>query len=197
MPTELSDEEVMMEFQAGHEGAFRELFERYQVRVVHFCVRLLGNRADAEDVAGEVFLAVVARRNGYHQGHKLSTWLYTIAHHKCVDRIRRRRWLVSLGGRGPARQEDDEPVTWDPPASQESAADAMARDDMAARVRGAIAKLPVKQREAIILRQYHDCSYEEISEILHCSLSKVKVLIFRGKERLRTELLSVVKEDLR
>ncbi|MBI4004109.1 MAG: RNA polymerase sigma factor [Candidatus Omnitrophica bacterium] len=194
MPTEPSDEEVMMDYQAGHEGAFRELFERYKGRILHFCVGLLGNRADAEDVAGEVFLAVVAQRNGYHRGPKLSTWLYTIAHHKCVDRIRRRRWVMPLGGRRQAL-EDDEEAAWDPPSPQESAVETLARKDVAARVRQAIVRLPVEQREAIMLRQYHDCSYEQISEVLQCSLAKVKVLIFRGKERLRTELVSLVKED--
>lgn len=192
MPTEPSDEEVMMDYQSGDDTAFRELFHRYETRILHFCQRLLGNRADAEEAAGEVFLAVVAKRNGYHAGHKVSPWLYTIAHHKCVDRIRRRQWTVPLGEtRGDA--EDEAQVEL--PAAGASAAETLARKEVAERVRQALAGLPAEQRAAIVLRQYHECTYEEISEVLRCSLAKVKVLIFRGKEQLRGELASLVKEE--
>jgi RNA polymerase sigma-70 factor (ECF subfamily) len=192
MPTELSDEEVMMDYQSGNDTAFRELFHRYETRILHFCQRLLGNRSDAEEAAGEVFLAVVAKRNGYHAGHKVSTWLYTIAHHKCVDRVRRRRWMVPLGG---MREDTEDEAPGDPPAEQASVVETLSRDDVGRRVRQALAGLPEKQRAAIVLRQYHECSYEQISEILRCSLANVKILIFRGKEQLRKDLASFVKEE--
>jgi RNA polymerase sigma-70 factor (ECF subfamily) len=66
-----------------------------------------------------------------------------------------------------------------------------------AAVRRAINQLPDGQWEAIILCQYHGFSYQEISEIMDCSLTSVKALIYRGKERLRTELLAFIKEQSR
>ena len=193
MPMEPSDEEVMMDYQSGNESAFRELFHRYQRRILHFCHRLLGSRAEAEDAAADVFLVLVANRTGYRAGHKLSTWLYTLAHHKCVDRIRRRRWTVSLDG----APEDDEGghLPLDPPSTEESVVEGLSREQVAGRVRQALAMLPSEQREAIILHQYQGCSYDEIGQILHCSLAKVKILMFRGKERLREELATFIQGE--
>ena len=189
---ERTDEEAMMDYQRGNQDAVCELFQRYKTRVLHFCLGMLSNRADAEDVAGEVFIAVMEQGNGYHHGRKFSTWLYTIARNKCVDRLRRRwRWVPLLG----SPSDDDSPPAWDLPSSDEPTSETMARDERAAQVRRAVKRLPREQREAIMLRQYHECSYEQIAEILGCSLAKVKILIFRGKERLRTELAALIQED--
>lgn len=183
-----------MDYQAGNNEAIGHLFHRYKTRILFFCLGIVGSRAEAEDIAADVFVAVAAKRNGYRPGRKFSTWLYTIARNKCVDRLRRQRRLLPL--RAP-RQECDQDETvalWDPPAAQESALQTLERDDIATYVRQALARLPYEQREAIILQQYHDRSYDEISHILRCSLAKVKILIFRGKERLRVELASLAKE---
>lgn len=192
---ERSDEEVMMDYQSGNDDAIHQLFHRYKARLFHFCLGILGNLADAEDVAADVFVALVAQRNGYHAGHTFSTWVYTIARNKCVDRIRRRRLLLPLFVPRQERGQDDEAILpVDPASSAESALETLAQKEVVAQVRDALSRLPYEQRAAITLKQYHDCSYEQISEILTCSLAKVKILIFRGKERLRTELAALAKE---
>ena len=185
-----------MSYQAGDEDAIRELFERYKVRLVHFCHGMVGNRADAEDIAGEVFLAVVSRRNGYQPGHKFSTWIYTIAHHKCVDRLRRSKRLLLFGfGPGDAEPGSEDPLEVEALSPPEGPLQ-LKQEDIAARVRAALMQLPMEQRQAIMLRQYQECSYEQIAPIMRCSLAKVKMLIFHGKERLRSELASFVKEAI-
>jgi RNA polymerase sigma-70 factor (ECF subfamily) len=169
------------------------LFDRYKIRVLHFCIGLLGNRTDAEDAAGDVFMAVIARRDGYHPPGKFSTWLYTIARNKCVDRLRRRRFTVPLCSSSQNDPEEFVP-SQEPADTQESSVESLSRRELAGRVREALARLPEKQRAAITLQQYHECSYEQIAGILHCSLAQVKITIFRGKERLRVELAALAEE---
>lgn len=78
--------------------------------------------------------------------------------------------------------------------------DALVREKLAAQetsghIKDAIEKLPLAQKEALVLREYHQLSYEEISRVLECSLEKVKILIFRARERLRLEIPSFLKEE--
>ena len=71
---------------------------------------------------------------------------------------------------------------------------AVADAELAGQIKEAVERLPGEQKEAIVLREYHDMNYEEISQVLQCSLEKVKVLIFRARENLRKELRGILKE---
>jgi RNA polymerase sigma-70 factor (ECF subfamily) len=88
----------------------------------------------------------------------------------------------------------DEEEQWDLPDERDNQGQMLAQRDQARRVRAAIHKLPPEQKEAIILREYCRKDYAEISQILGCSLEKVKILIFRSRERLREELLDMIQE---
>jgi len=191
-PMEKKDEEMMLDYQTGDQEAVGMIFQKYKTPIFNFCLRLLGNRADAEEASGEVFLALIANKNTYDSSARFSTWLYTIAHNKCVDQIRRRKRLVSLWFSSPEKDgyEQLEPADTDASASEE-----LDKKLVISQVRLAINNLPYEQREAIILRQYLDLSYEQISQILNCSLEKVKVLIFRAKERLKDRLASFIKKE--
>ncbi|MCA9403583.1 MAG: sigma-70 family RNA polymerase sigma factor, partial [Candidatus Omnitrophica bacterium] len=83
---------------------------------------------------------------------------------------------------------------WDVPDHADSSAELLQKKERARHVQQAILRLPYQQREAIVLREYHRFSYDEIAKILNCSLTNVKQLIFRGRERLRTELASYIQE---
>jgi len=186
------DEELMTDYRMGNIDALEELFQRYKKRLLNYALRLLGNLADAEDVVGEAFYAVTAQKDKYEVRAKFSTWLYTIAHNSCVDRIRKRRKIVFLWFKKEA--EDSEYEELEIPDTKYSP-DAEAQDnERAAIVKKAIEKLPYEYREAVILREYQQLNYEEIAGILNCSLAKVKVLIFRGREKLRKELMLVMGE---
>ena len=187
---EKTDEQIMSEFQSGDREAISMIFQRYKTPVLKFCLRLLGNRADAEEAAGEVFVAILATPYRPLPQAKFSTWLYTIARNQCISLFRKQKNVVSLWfSSADARDEQ-----WDVADKQDLARDQMARQEIADQVRRAINKLPYEQKEAMILRQYEGFSYQEISAILGCSLEKVKILIFRAKEQLRGDLASFVKE---
>ena len=94
---EQRDEELMMEYRTGGEPeAIKVIFFRYRSRILNFCLRMLGNRADAEDVTGEVFLTLFSKKYAYDPEAKFSTWLYTVARNSCITRIRKRKNLVSV-----------------------------------------------------------------------------------------------------
>lgn len=187
-----SDEELMRAHQAGHREAFQMLFQRYKTRVFRFCIGLVGNRADSEEIAADVFVAVLDAPGAFDPARKFSTWLYAIARNKCVSRIRERTRLVL---RTPWSSHDDPE---DPPPEIPDPADPawerLSQRDLATYVQRAINRLPDEQKEALILRQYHDMSYDDISEVLHCSMAKVKILLFRAKEQLRGLLAPLLKE---
>jgi RNA polymerase sigma-70 factor (ECF subfamily) len=192
---EQRDEEIMMEYQVtGEPEAVKAIFFRYKTRILNFCLRMLGNRADAEDVTGDVFLTLFSRKYAYDPKAKFSTWLYTVARNGCISRIRKRKNLVSVwfSSRG-----SDTYDQWEMEDTRDLAAEQLAKREAASRVKRAIRQLPYEQREAIILREYHRLHYDEISQILNCSLGKVKILIFRGRENLREELKSFIEEEQR
>ena len=190
---ERSDQEILKDYLSGNdEKAAEMIFSRYKTRLLNFCLRMLGNRADAEDVTAEVFLALFARKYMFDPEAKFSTWAYTVARNQCISQIRKRKnlvsvWFSSRGGEGYQEQDMEDPGDL---ASQE-----LEKKEAAILVRRAIARLPYEQREAIVLREYHQLSYEEIGQIVYSSLENVRILIFRGRERLKTELSSLMKEE--
>ena len=183
----------MMEYRSGGEPeSIKIIFFRYKARILNFCLRMLGNRADAEDVTGDVFLTLFSGKYAYDPGAKFSTWLYTVARNNCITRIRKRKNLVSIWFSSKASHEYEQ---WDVEDHEDQAAEQLSKREAASRVQRAIRLLPDEQREAIILREYHRLSYDEIKQVLDCSKEKVKILIFRGREGLREELKSFIEEE--
>jgi len=192
-PMERSDEQLMQDYQNGDKDAMKSIFQGNKLRIINFCYGLLGNRADAEEAASDVFLAVVKYKDYYDSKRTFSTWIFTVARNQCINRIRKRNKTVSLWY---AAEGNDGYEPWEIPDGGENSREILAENERAHHVRKAITRLPYEQREAIVLKQYHGFSYAEISNILNCSLDKVKVLIFRAKERLREELASLIGEEL-
>lgn len=187
------DEELILELQQGNEEALEMLFQRYKVPILNFAMRILGNRADAEDITGEVFLVLFEKNHMYKPTAKFKTWLYTVARNACISRIRKQRRTMSLWFS--SRDGGSDYEQWDIPASDDIPREELVKREAAIQVRKAIHNLPETQKEAIVLREYHKMSYAEISEVLDCSLEKVKILIFRARARLRDDLPSLIMED--
>jgi len=186
------DEEIMMEYRAGDILALEEIFQRYKKPILNYAFKLLASFADAEDVVGEVFYILTSRKDKYEPVAKFSTWIYTIAHNVAIDRIRRRRRIFFFWQKKDSESDSYEEL--DIPDTRFMPDTEAQKNDLAAYVKRAIDKLPFQLKEAIVLRQYHNLSYEEIAAVLNCSLSKVKILIFRAKESLRKELLPYMEE---
>ena len=172
---------------AGDGHAFSRLVAAYQSPIYNLCYRMLGNSHDAEEAAQEAFLRAYTRLNSYDPARPFKTWLFSIAHHYCIDRLRRRRltWL-SL---------DDElelqPAIWRGagPSPEEQAVCREREVDM----QDALATLPSKDRSALIMRYWYDFSYEEIARATASTVSAVKSRLHRA----RCALAPVVEPDAR
>ena len=186
------DQNLMKEYQLGNNEAIKEIFKIYKVRIFYFCFRILNNRADAEEVAAEVFLNVINNKYLYDNTRTFSTWIYTIARNLSLNCIRKRKKMVSMWFRS---TKTDNYQSWEIPDQRDDSRESLAKKERAQYVNRAIASLPFEQREALELKQYDKFSYVEISQILNCSLSKVKILIFRAKENLKRKLYFFIKEE--
>jgi len=189
---ERKDEDLIMDYQGGNQDAAGILFQRYNRPIFNFAFRMMTNRADAEDVTADVFLVLFSRRYAYDPDAKFSTWLYTVARNKCIDQIRKRKRFAAMWFK---KSDEDGFEVWDVPDEREISREELENREMAARVKIAIKDLPENMREALILREYQDLTYIQISQILDCSLENVKILIFRAREQLKQELSSFIKED--
>ncbi|MCB9757969.1 MAG: RNA polymerase sigma factor [Candidatus Omnitrophica bacterium] len=187
-----SDEDLMKAYQLGDVMAMQHIFEHNKSRILNFCYRLLGNRADAEDISAEVFLSMVKNKHLYDPQRTFSTWIFTIARNLCFNRLKSRKHTVSMWF---SSHEQDSFESWDVADQGIDSRESLARQERAGHVHKALAGLPLEQREVLELRQYQGFSYAQISQIKGCSLEKVKILIFRAKENLRIELSSLIKEE--
>jgi len=164
------------------------LFERYRQPLYGFLYRLLHDVASAEDVTLDVFLRVYDRRHTYQGGGKFSTWLYAIAHHLAIDRLRQAH-------RGELTVPHDLADTLS--AHDDMPAEACARADLAEQVRRAVTMLPEEQRVAILLREFQGLSYREIAEVLGVSEEATRVRVHRARQALRKALAPYCEEDAR
>jgi RNA polymerase sigma-70 factor (ECF subfamily) len=172
----MSDEEKLWIARAHQDddGAFTQLVEAYQRPVFNLCYRMLGDPAEAEDAAQETFIRAYTRLASYDPNRKFSSWLLAIASHYCIDRLRRRRFtLVSW--------DDLPPWRWLPdphPQPEEMAL----RHETQRHVRELLETLPPDYKAAVILRYWHELSYEEIAEALDSTLSAIKSRLFRARQ---------------
>ncbi|MBF0385842.1 MAG: RNA polymerase sigma factor [Candidatus Omnitrophica bacterium] len=187
---EKSDEQLIFEYQEGNTKSFEELFERFKNRIFNFSLRMLENRADAEDVTSDVFITLHIKKDLYTPKAKFSTWLFTIARNQCLDKIRNKRRMLPLWfNKKDGTNEDKE---WEIPDKSNLAPDEMQKQETISQVKKAVQNLPADLKEALVLREYQGFSYLQISQILNCTLEQVKILIFRARENLKANLPSIL-----
>src|SRR5262245_45930412 len=179
-----TDEELVARSIAGDASSFNELIQRWERPIYALAYRQIGREEDARDVCQETFLRAYRALNGFRGQAKFSSWLYRIALKLCRDRIRRER-------RTPVVQVPEDIDLFDLAASREpseSIEDRVARADLARAVERAMTLLPEEQRTAIILKEYHGLTFQEIADVVGCPLSTVKTRLYQGLTVLRREL---------
>ena len=174
--TDISDDALLLLYANGDDAAARILTLRLAPRAYAQAFRMLGNSAEAEEVAQEAMMRVWKIAPEWRTGEaKVTTWLYRVTANLSTDRLRQRR--------GTSLDAIDEPIDPSP-----SAADALqdgARHDA---LQTALLALPERQRQAVILRHLEELANPEIAQIMEISVEAVESLTSRGKRALAAKL---------
>ncbi|MCT4370694.1 RNA polymerase sigma factor [Yangia mangrovi] len=169
-----SDEALLAAYAAGEQAAARALVQRLGPRAFGHAHRMLGDRAEAEDVAQEALLRLWRAAPGWREGEaKVSTWLYRVVSNLCIDRMRKRR--------GGAVDIDDVAEPADPAPGAEAALQGRAREGA---LQEALDALPMRQRQAVVLRHLEGLSNPEIAGIMDLGVRAVESLTARGRKAL-------------
>jgi RNA polymerase sigma-70 factor (ECF subfamily) len=188
---DLSDEELILEFQSsGNEKAFEILVSRFKNPLINFVYRFLGDYDSCVDVVQDTFIKVYRYKDNYSSLAKFSTWIYTIAGNlaRTEYQRKRRRNFFSINSYG------DEQKTFDIP---DEAYRPDIQTDMKIKseiIQKALLKVRDTYREAVILRDIQELSYEEIAEIMQIEIGTVKSRINRGRSELQKYLKDIYKD---
>lgn len=171
------DAALMLAFQQGDEGAFRTLYERHAPAMFRFCHHFVRNAARAEELAQDVFLNVYRARDRYRPTARFQTFLYRVASNHCLNEVRRggHERRADPPGADPEIDGLDSLPSGD--ASPEEVARGRALEEA---VRALLARLPDKQRAALVLCRFEGLSYEEIAQVLETTVPAVKSLVHRA-----------------
>jgi RNA polymerase sigma-70 factor (ECF subfamily) len=165
--------------------SFNQLVTRWERPIYALAYRTLGREEDARDVVQEAFLRAYRGLKGFKGEAKFSSWLYRITLNLCRDWMRkeRRAPIVQVPEGTDAVDLADERAS-----PVESVETLVARREMSRAVARAMAELPEEQRAAILLKEYHGLTFQEIAEMLGCPLSTVKTRLYQGLSVLRRRL---------
>ena len=188
---ELSDEELIAEFQQNNTlQAFEILVQRYKNPLTNFVYRFLGDYESCSDVVQETMIKFYRNKDSYKSIAKFSTWIYTIAGNlaKTEYKRRRRRQIFSINSYGEEKENYEIP---DENYRPDVMTDSGIKDQI---IQKALLKISTAYREAVILRDIQELSYEEIAEIMGITVGTVKSRINRGRAQLQKLLIDIYKE---
>jgi RNA polymerase sigma-70 factor, ECF subfamily len=180
----LTDDELVARSIGGDAESFNELILRWERPIYALAYRVIGREEDARDVCQETFLRAYRALPGFKGEAKFSSWLYRIALNLCRDWIRRQRRAPVV--QMPEGVEPSELAAERGPV--ESIEELVGRRQLSAVVEEAMMLLPEEQRTAIILKEYHGMTFQEIADMQGCPLSTVKTRLYQGLTVLRRHL---------
>ncbi len=172
------DDELMAQGARGDEDAFRILVERWETPIFGFLLRMLGSREDAQDLCQEAFIRMIRSADSYKAKGQFQSWLFRIAGNLARSKMRRRKILGWLSF-------DQEQM--DPPSKELDPSEELEGEQLRVRVQEAIAKLPDRQKQALLLKQYQGLKHREIAEVMDLSTNAVQMLLHRAMQALRKE----------
>ncbi len=180
-----TDTELVTRSLAQDHEAFGHLVDRYATPIVNLAYRMVGNRAEAEDLAQEAFLSAFKALATFRADSKFSTWLYRIASNKCMDWLR-----VKRPGQGQFDVDADEHLDFHL-AEERTPEDLLSQQQVAQELDLAIQRLSPLYREAFILKHVEGLSYEEMADILGVNGDTLKMRVYKGRVQLSRELAAL------
>ena len=184
---EISDNSLIARTLSGETEAFSVLVKRWERPIYSLAFRMLGRDEEARDACQEAFLSAYRNLSKFRGDAKFSSWMYRITLNACHSR-RRQSSIVSYS----LDTEDENGKRWEiEDTKNESLPDRMQRDEQAALVRKALQALPPEMRQIIVMKEYEEMTFLEISEILNIPLSTVKSRLYTGLQQMRLRLSQV------
>ncbi len=178
----LSDEKLIALFQSGDINAYNELVERYRERLFNFVLRYFNNKEQAEDVVQDTLIKLYTHASYYKNVAKFSTWIFTIAKNNALTELRKnkRKRTESLW------TEDGNPLDIN---SKEQSLDQKTHNEFAInQLNRFLDEIPENFRMAVVLRDFQELSYDEISKILEIPIGTIKSRINRGRIQLAEKM---------
>lgn len=185
------DAALMRAFQRGDTRAFEQLLAKHRKAVFNFCLKMLGDRAQAEDALQEVFLRIVRARAEWAHTAKVTTWMYTIARNHCLDGLRRASHRKTASLDQPFHEGEEQGATLGEriPDTEGLAPDRAAESRrLRAKLVAAIASLSEEQREVFVMREYAGMPFKEIAAVVGVSENTVKSRMRYALEKLKAYL---------
>jgi RNA polymerase sigma factor (sigma-70 family) len=188
----LNEKELIEQLQQGSEPAFKLLVDNYRMRVHHTILTIVRNEEEAEDATQETFIQVYESVNSFRSGSSLATWIYRIAVHKAIDKLRRRKirrrlqqwlpwWL-------PNEHKSEERPFYHPGIELD-------KKETAAILFKAVAALPERQQLAFTVIKIQGMSYAEACDILELPVKTIESLVSRASKNLQVQLQHWYKEN--
>jgi RNA polymerase sigma factor (sigma-70 family) len=168
-----ADNILMEDVKGGKVEKMAVLFEKHHVALFNFFMRLTGNRNISEDLVQEVFMRMLKYRTTYQGRSKFTLWMYQIARNAHIDYLRKKKDALPLD------EQWSEPITTD-----DSPEDKLEGGQEVQVLRKALAQLPLKKREVLILSRYQNLKYKEIAELMGCHIGTVKAHVHRAIKEL-------------
>ena len=181
-------EELILSSKEGDLSAFEELLILYQDRVYTHCLHLTGNVDDAQDLAQDVFIQAFRKITAFRGDADFGTWLHRIAVNLWINQIRKNSKLVCISYDAPIETKEGK-MELEFTSSESSPSEAAEASEQSYTVQMALSKLPEEFKLVIVLRDLEGYSYDEIAEMLACSVGTVKSRISRGRRLLRKFLV--------
>jgi len=182
----LDDSALIQEIKTGSGDAFQALVERYEDRVFALVHQYVKDRSECEDVAQEAFVQGFRKIGSFRGQSSFYTWLYRIAVNTATDHLKRKR-------RDPSVSLEALPPVFEETAPSTAPDKALIDREFRARLSEAVEALPEPFKTVLILREFEDCTYEQMAEILECSIGTIESRLFRARQRLREKLTSYLR----
>lgn len=193
--SQLCDEDwvLIQRFRDGDTQSFEVLFNKYKARVIRLAFRFVQRQELAEDIAQEVFLKIYEKKLPTQQHAKFFTWLYRVTVNAALDVVRRNKWVPRSLDEPIASETEPagslQDILADPNAP--SPREVLQQQELQAMVQHAVDRLPAKLRTPLLLYQFEQLTYAEISQVLGLSEKAVERRLYYAREHLR-KLLSIL-----
>ena len=175
----MEDKEIVEAVLAGDTQKYAVIVERYQQIVANLTYKLCGNRLEIDEVTQQVFVELYTALPRFRFDSKLSSFIYRITVNVVCKMMSKQKRFIST---------DEQENYPEPPSGERNAEQSIIHREQIEQLRTAIGHLKDEQRTALVLYTFEDFSYNEIAEVMQCSLSKVESLIFRAKKNLAKEI---------